>query len=200
MEGNFDNLNPQESTPVAVRNVEKSEGLILSKSTVEELPASTSVGSELTFNNTIDSNPDEFNAIYMFEIAKKYNLDPKKDYEKIVQMSQDPSITEVLRKELEQDSLKSYTVTEIASVEKKPPVIKKDYDRNFFKKFDYLPNNGIAEVTDEELKDVDKIYIGTGIDMPAFKNMDRLGIYGDQNSNPTYFSTNYKVAMSHMQD
>lgn len=200
MEGDFDNLNSQESDPIAGQKTESSKDTILLEPTTEELPTNTAIGNKITFDNTITSDANEFNAIYMIKIAKKYNLDPKNDYEKIEKMSKDPSITESLKKELEQDSQKSYIVTEITTAERKQPDVRKDYDVDFFKRFDYLPNSGIAEVKEEELKDVNKIYIGTGINTPAFENIEKLGIYGDENLSPTYFSTNYKVAMSHMSD
>ncbi|MEK7450945.1 MAG: hypothetical protein AAB662_03360 [Patescibacteria group bacterium] len=200
MEGNSDNLSPQEPNSSTDQKVEVSKDTTTSEPTIEKLPTDTTIGSKITFNNTVESNPDEFGVFYMWKIAGKYNLDPKRDYEKIKQMSLDPSITNAFDKEIKQDALRSYTVTEITSAGKKPPEVKKTYDKDFFQRFNYLPNSGIAEVTDEELKDVDKIYIGTGVNTPAFKNIDTLGIYGDENLNPTYFSTSYKVAMSHMPD
>ena len=72
----------------------------------------------------------------MYKIAEKFKLDPKKDYEKIEQMSQDPSITSTLKQEIEEGSLESYSVTEIAFTEKKPTEIKKRLEEDFFKRFD----------------------------------------------------------------
>ena len=200
MEGDFDNSVPQKSNTVTVQELKTPESVFLSKPIIEELPADTLAGSKITFTNTLESNPDQFDTYYPWTIAKEFNLDPTIDSEKIEQLSRDASIREIIKNKLEKDSLKSYKVTEVRPVEKTSPETRLDYNAEFFKNFDNLPNSGIAEVKDEELRGVDKVYIGTSINTPAFENTAELGIYGDENVSPTYFSSSYKVAMSHLSD
>ena len=174
--------------------------LIKKDISAKTLPPETVVGTTITFNNTIGSNPDEFKFIYMLEISKKYNLDPKKDYEKILEMSQNPNVTSQIKESIIENSLSSYVVTE----EITPPVADEqekvmDYNSDFFKRFDYLEDSGIVEATPTELEGIQKVYIGGGTDTPAFASLEQ-GIYGDPDNSPTYFSTDYELAMSHMYD
>lgn len=172
----------------------------LPKLFVNKLPADVAKGSMLTFNDSFYSNPDDFDFFYMSEIAKTYNLDPVKDYDKIKKLSADGGNREIIKKKLQGESLNSYNVTDVIIPEpSKLDVPNMDYPKDFFERFDHLPESGMVKINSTEMDQVEHVYIGSGLDAEAYKNISK-GYYGDENENPTYFSTDFELAMSHMHD
>lgn len=168
---------------------------------IKTLPPETTVGTKITFKDNFTSNPDEFDFFYMTKIAKIYNLDSQKDYEKILQMSKDPAITATIKNNLDQESITSFEVTEkIILNNSNEQDENKNYDKSFFERFKYLENNGMFEVNPTELSNVQKFYIGGSLDTSAANNMLQNHSYGDLDKNPTYFTTDYELAMSHLPD
>lgn len=166
------------------------------------LPPETKVGTEITFTNTILSNTEEFEPIILMRLAQVHNLDPADNYEEITRMAQNPDVVNPIKEQLQQESKRSYIVTEEITppgLEEKPEP-KLDCNHKFFERFDYLPDNGVSEVPVEEFLGAEKVYIGGGLNTSAFANMKRQYLYGDSEDNPTYFSTDYEVAMTHMLD
>ena len=169
---------------------------------IKKLPKDIVVGSEISFTDTLLSNPDEFTAFYSFKIAKKFNLDPETDYQKIKDLSNDKEIIEEIKNELLESANKRYIVTEMIIPGERTYAV--DIDMNpedearFFERFDYLQNSGAFQVSEEQLQDVEELYIGGGIGTSAYDNLESIGVYGATVGAPTYFSTDYEVALSHM--
>lgn len=167
---------------------------------INRLPVGIAKGSTLTFEDSFYSNPDDFDFFYMSEIAKTYNLDPVKDYDKIKKLSADGGNREIIKKKLQGESLNSYNVADVIIPEaSKLDVPNMDYPEDFFKRFNYLPENGMVKIYTVQMDQVEHVYIGGGLDTEAYANVQK-GYYGDENKNPTYFSTDFELAMSHMQD
>ncbi len=171
----------------------------MEKITSNPLPAGTDVGDEISFTNTITSNVDDFKMFLWLEIAKKHNLDPQKDYEKIVQMAENQEVRKEIKDQLQKESRQTYRVKKVLNLAAdSKPETHFNHDENFFERFNHLPNSGIAEVSLEELKNIDRAYIGGDLKSPAYENTRENHLYGDQESKPTYLSTDYETAMSHM--
>jgi hypothetical protein len=119
-------------------------------------------------------------------------------------MSKDTSISETITQKLKSESKISLTVIN----ELKPPqthtskIIETENDKFFQEKYKYLDSteNNKFEIKPEEFKDIEKVYIGGGVNTEAFKNMTKEGVYGDSRNIPTYFTTDYTLACSHIQD
>lgn len=167
------------------------------------LPSNTTIGSILSFEDTLKGNTEEFEAFTLWEIKKQH---PEATYEEIIEMAKDPAISETTKMKLKKESQTSLTVidelqpprTSTAIMEKTQPE-----DEAFFKKKAELfdsPENGKFEVKPEEFANIENVYIGGGHDTGAFKNMVIKGVYGDSGNIPTYFTTDYRVACSHIQD
>lgn len=167
---------------------------------VNKLPEDVAKGSTLTFEDNFYSNPDDFDFFYMAEIAKMYKLDPGTDYDEIKILSEDADNREIIKKKLQGESLNSYNVADVIIPEaSKLDVPNMDYPEDFFKRFNYLPENGMVKIYTVQMDQVEHVYIGGGLDTEAYANVQK-GYYGDENKNPTYFSTDFELAMSHMQD
>lgn len=161
------------------------------------LPA-VETGSIVGFNNTLASS-GEFDLLTMIKIAQIRNLDPVEDYKKILDLLKDPNESEAARKQVANESGEKFKVTGIYAAPKVDIVPKDDgFYPDFFK-----PNHndqGIHQVTPSEISKVEYGYIGGGQNTSAFKNMLSDGVYGDSQKYPTYFSTDYELAMSHLPD
>jgi len=169
----------------------------------KKLSENITVGDSITFTDTIASNTDEFELSLWIKIAKNHNLDPQKDedHKKIISMSKDPNVVGPIKEELAQESMRSYAVTEIINPQTpNQPDPQFDYNQNFFERFNFLPNSGIEEVTSESVQGTKKAYIGGGSKTTAFTNIEEYETYGDTQDSPTYLSTDYEIAMTHISD
>jgi hypothetical protein len=162
------------------------------------LPVEARVGSVITFTNTLSSNMDDFQVILQMEVARRFGLDDPAQAERLCQ---DPKIADPIKKELAAAAIRSFRVVEeLKPVSRGTSEPQLDHNPDFFDRFYYLENSGIAEVSDNELEGVDKVYIGGGVATPAFRSLEENGVYGDVGDNPTYVATDYETAMSHMND
>jgi len=167
------------------------------------LPDQTKVGDVINFTDTIISNTEEFDSVLWLEIARKFDLNPSndQDYQKIQELAKDDQITQSIKEKLTQQAERSYQVVDIvcpeSDIQAEPNL---DYDQGFFSQFNHLPNNGIKKIDPQELRQVKVGYIGGGINTEAYKIMSESQIYGGQGNQPTYFSTDYEMAMTHIAD
>lgn len=189
--------NSNQETPI---NLSENELVEHVKIFVNKLPDNITKGGIINSTDTFLSNPDDFEFFYMLEIAKTHSLDPDKDYEEIKTLSEDENNREIIKKKLREESENSYKVTDIIiPTPSKTETPKMDYPRTFFERFDHLPDGGMVKINPAEMNQVEHVYIGGGLGMEAYNNIQN-GFYGDENDNPTYFSTDYELAMSHMHD
>ena len=189
--------NSNQETPINISEKEVTEH---PKVVVNKLPTDIVKGSQITFRDSFYSNPDDFDFFYMAEIAKKYNLDPASDYDKIRELSQDENNREIIKKKLQSESSNTCNVTEaIIPENSKEDIPNFDYPEAFFERFNHLPQGGMVKINPAELHQAEHLYIGGGQTTEAFDNIQK-GFYGDENEYPTYFTTDFELAMSHMHD
>ena len=189
--------NSNQETPINISEKEVTEH---PKVLVNNLPTDVAKGSTITFKDSFYSNPYDFDFFYMAEIAKKYNLDPVADYEKIQELSKDEDNREIVKKKLQGESLNTFSVTEVIIPENsKEDTPNFDYPEAFFERFNHLPQEGMVKINPAELNQAEHLYIGGGKNTEAFGNIQK-GFYGDENENPTYFTNDFELAMSHMHD
>ncbi len=167
------------------------------------LPDQTDIGDMINFTDTIISNSEEFNSVLWLEIAKKFDLNPSndQDYQEIQELGEDDQITQSIKEKLTKQAERSYQVIEIvkpASDAQAEPNL--SYGQEFFSRFNHLSNNGIKEINPQKLRQAKVGYIGGGINTEAYESMSEKQIYGGQGNQPTYFSTDYETAMTHIAD
>lgn len=167
------------------------------------LPSNTTVGSVLSFEDTLKGNVDEFDAFILFELKKRY---PEATYEQITQMAKDPALTDSVKTQLKKEAQTNLEVTNELTppsvpISNETPILTNN--ESFFKekslKFNSTTDTKI-EVVPEEFGNIENVYIGGGYNTEAFKNMYYKGVYGDAGNIPTYFTTDYTTACSHIRD
>lgn len=176
--------------------------------TSKQLPSDITQGSTISYISTLTGNEYERSTLATIELAKR---NPNLTYGEVMEMAKDPEILNPIETQLEADSHHTYLVEEeiIPTRKTNPDSVNTEADaETFFKeklaflkeKYDFTPYNGIMQISNNELVAIENIYIGGGSDTSAFKNIDGSGIYGDLGDNPTYFTSDFEVACSHMQE
>lgn len=190
-------------------NTNSPEGnIFLEPITTQQLPPNTTIGSTISFTDTLQGNIEEFGAFILFELKKQH---PESTYEEVTEMSKDSSITNPVKEKLMAEAQSTFVVTnEIQPPEPiSMPINNSGVDdnkffqeraNNFLLRSDNYSKRGGVEVSAEEFGNTQKLYIGGGYDTQAFQNINSSGVYGDSNEKPTYFTTDYTVACSHIND
>ena len=170
------------------------------------LPSDTTIGSILSFEHTLTGDVDQYELFTLLEIKKQ---NPDATYEEVIQMAKDPSISEPVKTKLKKESQKSFIIVDELQTPQNsiPTTTKTETEESIlFKQFEKKTKlfgsteNIQLEVNQEEFGNIENVYIGGGRNTEAFKNMITNGVYGDLGDIATYFTTDYRVACSHIQN
>lgn len=158
----------------------------------------TSIGNEISFINTIGFSHESVSFNIKQKIAEGFQLSLD-DNKKIQELLKNKKLIDGIKRELLTSQRRTYVITEIFVPKKTAAEIKNGYEKDFFPKcFGRSLKEGVITVDENEMKNSKVGYIGTSNIFEHYDNIRKQGIYGDAQNYPTYFTTDYRVAMSHL--
>lgn len=174
-----------------------------------EIFRAPSIGALITVPSHFIDHVHEFDALYMWELAKELGTGDPDEIRRQIESGSIPSeAAERGRESLEAKRTMRLVyrgTRELTTVPSKKTrkYGRKEFERKCRKRFDedVIVDDGFYDPVELEEIDSDVVYIGTGAsNAEALRNLERSGNYGSIDTRFTYFSPDYRLALSHADD